>query len=614
MMRKYIFLILMISASLQMFAKEEVTLRASAPEVVVNGDQFRLTYTVNSQDVKDFLAPQAKGFDVLMGPSRSQQSNTQIINGKVSSSRSITYTYILMAVSEGTFNIPSASIEVDGEKIFSNPLTIKVLPKDKEDANSNQGNSGISSRNQKSSGRITDNDLFVLATASKTKVHEQEAILVTYKAYTTVDLRQLLGKMPDQQGFYVQEVELPTQKTFKLEHYKGRNYNTVVYRQYVLFPQKAGRLEIPAVTFDAVVAQRVAVSDDPFEAFFNGGGYVEVNKKIVAPKVVINVEPLPSKPEGYSGGVGTFTMKSDISTTELKANEAVTIKLTISGTGNMKLVSAPEVKFPHDFEIYDPKIDDNYQLTADGLSGTKTIEYLAIPRHAGNFTIPPIEFKYFDIKSESYKTLKTDAYTLKVNKGDGSSANQQVIADFTNKESVKVLGTDILFIKTGDSALMQKGKYFFGTTAYYLWYIVPFVLFIVFVVIYRKQAVENANVARVKTKKANKVATKRMKLAGKLLSENKVNEFYDEVLKALWGYISDKLNIPVSKLSRDNIEAELAGPGVSEELIKEFIGALSECEFARYAPGNQNEAMDKVYSASVDVISKMENSIKTLKH
>lgn len=614
MMRKYIFLILMISASLQMFAKEEVTLRASAPEVVVNGDQFRLTYTVNSQDVKDFLAPQAKGFDVLMGPSRSQQSSTQIINGKVSSSRSITYTYILMAVSEGTFNIPSASIEVDGEKIFSNPLTIKVLPKDKEDTNSNQGNSGISSRNQKSSGRITDNDLFVLATASKTKVHEQEAILVTYKAYTTVDLRQLLGKMPDQQGFYVQEVELPTQKTFKLEHYKGRNYNTVVYRQYVLFPQKAGRLEIPAVTFDAVVAQRVAVSDDPFEAFFNGGGYVEVNKKIVAPKVVINVEPLPSKPEGYSGGVGTFTMKSDISTTELKANEAVTIKLRINGTGNMKLVSAPEVKFPHDFEIYDPKIDDNYQLTADGLSGTKTIEYLAIPRHAGNFTIPPIEFKYFDIKSESYKTLKTDAYTLKVDKGDGSSASQQVIADFTNKESVKVLGTDILFIKTGDSALMQKGKYFFGTTAYYLWYIIPFVLFIVFVVIYRRQAVENANVARVKTKKANKVATKRMKLAGKLLSENKVNEFYDEVLKALWGYISDKLNIPVSKLSRDNIEAELAGHGVSDELIKEFIGALSECEFARYAPGNQNEAMDKVYSASVDVISKMENSIKTLKH
>ena len=612
MMRKYFFLILMIAVSLQMFADDKVTLRASAPEVVVNGDQFRLTYTVNSQDVKDFLAPQAKGFDVLMGPSRSQQSSTQIINGKVSSSRSITYTYILMAVSEGTFNIPAASIEVDGEKIFSNPLTIKVLPKDKEQGNSNQsqGNGGISSRNQKTSGRITDKDLFILATASKTKVHEQEAILVTYKAYTTVDLRQLLGKMPDQQGFYVQEVELPTQKTFKLEHYNGRNYNTVVYRQYVLFPQKSGRLEIPAVTFDAVVAQRVAVSDDPFEAFFNGGGYVEVNKKIVAPKVVINVDPLPSKPEGFSGGVGTFSLKSDISTTELKANEAVTIKLTISGTGNMKLVSAPEVNFPHDFEIYDPKIEDNYELTANGLSGTKTIEYLAIPRHAGNFTIPAIEFKYFDIKTEKYNTLTTEQYELKVAKSDGSAASQQVIADFTNKENVKVLGTDILFIKTGDTVLRQKGNYFFGTVTYYLWYIIPFVLFVVFVVIYRKQAIESANVAKVKTKKANKVATKRMKQAGKLLSENKVNEFYDEVLKALWGYISDKLNIPVSKLSRDNIEAELSGHGVSEDLIKEFIDALSECEFARYAPGNQNEAMDKVYSASVDVISKMENCIK----
>lgn len=610
MMRKYLFLILMITVSLQMFAKDEVTLKASAPEVVVNGDQFRLTYTVNSQDVKDFLAPQAKGFDVLMGPSRSQQSSTQIINGKVSSSRSITYTYILMAVSEGTFNIPAASIEVDGKKIFSNPLTIKVLPKDKEQSDSNQSQGGISSRNQKSNGKISDNDLFVLATASKTKVHEQEAILVTYKAYTTVDLRQLLGKMPDQQGFYVQEVELPTQKTFKLEHYKGRNYNTVVYRQYVIFPQKSGRLEIPAVTFDAVVAQRVAVSDDPFEAFFNGGGYVEVNKKIVAPKIVINVDPLPAKPEGYSGGVGTFSMKSEISATELKANEAVTVKLTISGTGNMKLVSAPEINFPHDFEIYDPKIEDNFELTSNGLSGTKTIEYLAIPRHAGDFTIPAVEFKYFDIKSGDYKTLKGDAYNLKVAKGDGSASNQQVIADFTNKENVKVLGTDILFIKTGDTALKQKGYYFFATTAYYLWYIIPFVLFVMFVVIYRKQAMENANVAKVKTKKANKVATKRMKLAGKLLSENKVNEFYDEVLKALWGYISDKLNIPVSKLSRDNIEAELSKQNVSEELIKEFINVLSECEFARYAPGNQNETMDKVYSASVEVISKMENSIK----
>lgn len=609
-MRKCFFLILMVFATLQTWAKDDVTLRASAPDVVVSGDQFRLTYTVNTQDVKDFLAPQAKGFEVLMGPSRSQQSSTQIINGKVSSSRSITYTYILMAGAEGTYNIPAASIEVDGEKIFSNSLSIKVLPKDKED-NGGSGQSGTSSsRNQATSGKINANDLFVLATASKTKVHEQEAILVTYKAYTTVDLRQLLGKMSDQQGFFIQEVELPEQKSFRLEHYKGRNYNTVVYRQYVLFPQRSGRMEIPAVTFDAVVAQRVAVSDDPFDAFFNGGGYVQVQKKVVAPKIVINVDPLPAKPSGFSGGVGSFKINSSISTTELKANDAVTIKLTISGTGNMKLVGAPEVKFPADFEIYDPKIVDNFELTSNGLSGTKTIEYLAIPRHPGQFKIPAVEFKYFDIQSKTYKTLTTESYNLNVAKGSGSESSQQVVSNYTNKENVKVLGTDILFIKTGDSDLSVKGKYFYGTTAYYLWYIIPLLLFVTFVIIYRKKAIENANVARVKTKKANKVAAKRMKLAGKLLAEKKVNEFYDEVLKALWGYISDKLSIPVSKLSKDNIESELSNYGVDDELIKEFIEALNECEFARYAPGNQSEAMDKVYSASIDVISKMENSIK----
>ncbi len=609
-MRKCFFLILMVFATLQTWAKDDVTLRASAPDVVVSGDQFRLTYTVNTQDVKDFLAPQAKGFEVLMGPSRSQQSSTQIINGKVSSSRSITYTYILMAGAEGTYNIPAASIEVDGEKIFSNSLSIKVLPKDKED-NGGSGQSGTSSsRNQAASGKIKANDLFILATASKTKVHEQEAILVTYKAYTTVDLRQLLGKMSDQQGFFIQEVELPEQKSFRLEHYKGRNYNTVVYRQYVLFPQRSGRMEIPAVTFDAVVAQRVAVSDDPFDAFFNGGGYVQVQKKVVAPKIVINVDPLPAKPSGFSGGVGSFKINSSISATELKANDAVTIKLTISGTGNMKLVGAPEVKFPADFELYDPKIVDNFELTSNGLSGTKTIEYLAIPRHPGQFKIPAVEFKYFDIQSKTYKTLTTESYNLNVAKGSGSEPSQQVVSNYTNKENVKVLGTDILFIKTGDSDLSVKGKYFYGTTAYYLWYIIPLLLFVTFVIIYRKKAIENANVARVKTKKANKVAAKRMKLAGKLLAEKKVNEFYDEVLKALWGYISDKLSIPVSKLSKDNIESELSNYGVDDELIKEFIDALNDCEFARYAPGNQSEAMDKVYSASIDVISKMENSIK----
>lgn len=608
-MRKIIFLLFTILAAWQVKAADKVRFVAEAADVVVSGDQVRLVFTVNSQDIKDFRAPSIKGFDVLMGPSRSQQSSIQIINGKRTSNSSTAFTYILLAGNPGTYTIPAASVEVNGEKVFSNAISIKVLPQDQTSGNSgnNGGGSASSSRSQAAGSRISANDLFITATASKTTVHEQEAILLTYKVYTVVNLRQLYGKMPDLKGFHTQEVELPQQKTFTLEYYKGRNYNTTVWSQYVLFPQQTGKLEIPSITFDGVVAQQT-ISDDPFDAFFNGGGYVEVKKKITTPKVVINVQLLPAKPAGFSGAVGEFKLASSINATDVKTNDAVTIKLTLSGTGNMKLIGTPEVKFPQDFEIYDPKVTDDYKLTNSGLTGTKTFEYLAIPRHAGNFTIPAIEFTYFDLKSNSYKTLKTEAYNLKVAKGQGNA--DQVISDFTNKESVKMLGKDIRFIKLGDSSLRPKGDFFFGTVGYYLCYLIPLLLFVVFAVIYRQKALENANVAKVKTKKANKVATRRMKLAGKLLAENKKNEFYDEVLKALWGYISDKLSIPVSQLSKDNIEAELTNYGVQEALIAEFIGVLNECEYARYAPGNENEAMDKVYSASVEVISKMENSIK----
>ena len=603
-MRKVILFFILICTVVGAWADDKITFTANAPEVVVSGDQFRLSYTINTQKVRDFRAPSIKDFDVLMGPSRSMQSSRNIVNGKVASVSSITFTYILMAGKEGTYKIPGATIVADGNNYTSNSIEIKVLPPDKSASTSGSGNA---SANQ-AGGNITNKDLFITATASKTDVYEQEAILLTYKIYTKVNLTQLHGDMPDLKGFHTQEVELPSQKQWTIEHYNGSNYNTTVYSQYVLFPQQSGKLEIPSITFDGTISQMVA-SADPFDAFFNGGSYVNVNKKIVTPKVAINVKALPSgKPANFSGGVGEFTISSSISTQELKTNDAVTLKLVISGTGNMKLINTPEVGFPQDFEIYDPKVDNKFNLTRSGLAGSKVIEYLAIPRHAGNFTIPPVEFSYFDLKSQSYKTLKTDAYTLNVAKGEGSA--DQVVANYTSKEDLKVLGKDIRYIKTGETSLTPKDDYFFGSMSYCLWYIIPLTLFAAYLIIYRKQALENANIAKVRTKKANKVATKRMKNAGKLLAEKNMSAFYDEVLKALWGYISDKLNIPVSQLSKDNIEEELLRYGLSEELIKEFIGTLNECEFARYAPGNQNEAMDKVYASAVDVINKMENSIK----
>lgn len=604
-MRKLIFLLIAL-ISVQAFADSNVSFTASAPDVVVVGDQFRLSYTVTTLKIRDFRAPSIKGFDVLMGPSRSQQ--VQIVNGNTSSS--ITYTYILMATAEGEFSIPGATIVADGNQMASNSVKIKVLPPDK--ANSAPGNSrSTQSADRPASGsNISSQDLFITASASKTNVYEQEAFLLTFKIYTLVDLRGFDNvKLPDFKGFHSQEVELPSNQKWGLEHYKGRNYHTTVYRQFVLFPQQSGKLTIEPARFDASIA-KVVQSADPFDAFFNGGSnYVEIKKSLSTPKITINVDPLPAgKPIGFSGGVGEFSITSSINAKELKTNDAVTIKLIISGTGNLKLVSTPEIKFPEDFEVFDPKVDNKVRLTQEGLSGSKVIEYLAIPRHAGTYKIPGVAFSYFDINSKSYKTLNTEEYEIKVEKGAGNA--DRVIANFTNKEDLKVLGEDIRYIKLKDVQLRRKGNILYGSLAYWLWYIIPAIAFIVFFIIYRKQAVENANVAKMRTKKANKVATKRMKLAGKLLAENKKEAFYDEVLKALWGYISDKLNIPVSRLSKDNVEEKLRNHGVGEELIKDFLNALNECEFARFAPGDENQAMDKVYSSSIEVMSKMENSIK----
>lgn len=605
MKKLIIILIALIAYSTQAFA-DKVSFTASAPDAVVVGDQFRLSYTVTTQKVKDFRAPSIKGFDVLMGPSRSQQSSTQIVNGNVTSTSSITFTYILMANTAGEYTIGGASIVADGNQMVSNSVKIKVLP---QDQNSNGGQGG-SSAHSSSGTSVSDQDLFITATASKTNVFEQEAFVLTYKIYTRESNLQLNNaKLPDFKGFHSQEIEMTTNARWTPEHYRGRNYYTTVYRQFVLFPQQSGKLYIDPAQFQMTIGKPVQ-SDDPFDAFFNGGSNViEIKKSIATPKIAINVSPLPAgKPADFSGGVGEFTVSSSINSKELKTNDAITIKLVISGTGNLKLISNPEIKFPEDFEVYDPKVDNQVRLTREGLTGNRVIEYLAIPRHVGTYKIPGVSFSYFDIRSKSYKTLKTEEYVVNIEKGAGNA--DQVIANFTNKEDLKVLGEDIRYIKQNEVTLQPKGSFFYGSMSYWLFYIIPALAFIIFFIIYRKQAAENANVAKVRTKKANKVATKRMKLAGKLLSENKKDAFYDEVLKALWGYISDKLNIPVSRLSKDNIEEKLRNHGVSEELIKDFLNALNDCEFARFAPGDESQAMDKVYASSIEVISKMENSIK----
>lgn len=609
MKQRILITITLLLATFTYVKADELTFTADAPNAVVMGETFRLSYTINTHNAKSFRVGNITDFDILSGPNRSSSSSTSIINGVRTSSHTLTFTCILRPKKEGTFTIPSATITAEGKQLTSKELTVKVLPPDQQTAQQSASQSRGAATSQ--SGKISDEDLFIVATVNKKKVYEQEAILLTYKIYTTVNLTNVSGKMPDLKGFHSQEVEMPKgNREFQLEHYNGRNYRTIVWSQYVLFPQQSGQLEIPSITFEGTVAQRVQ-NYDPFEAFFNGGSsFVNVQKPIRTPKLTIDVSPLPSgRPASYYGGVGDFSISSSISTTELQENEAVTLKLIISGTGNMKLIKTPEVKFPADFEIYDPKVDNKFSLKAGGLSGNKVIEYLAIPRHGGTYTIPSVEFSYFDVKSGSYKTLSTPEYTLNVAKGSNSTSGSAPVG-YVSKEELRLLGQDIRYINLKDTHYRPRGHFFFGSLVYWLWYIIPLLAFAAVLIIYRKQAVENANIAKTRTKKANKVATRRLKMAKKKMEEKDKSGFYDEVLKAMWGYLSDKLSMPVSELSKDNIAAKLSECQVPSELIDECSNIIAECEFARYAPTLSGYADDKVYDKVATLMNKLENAIK----
>ena len=604
---------LLMLAGVRAFA-EDFTLTAQAPKAVVVGERFRITYKVNTRDAKEFRAPDMKSIEILTGPATSTASSTTIINGKVENSTTITYTYTAVATEEGDVELDGATIKAGGKQITSNKLTIKVLPPDQASAQQT-GTSGQTNSRQSSGQTSSDvgaDDLFMLATVDKTTVYEQEALLLTFKIYKlpSVDLQSMSNKMPDLKNFHVQEVELPQQKEFNLEHYNGRNYQTMVWSQYVLFPQHSGELEIPATPFEGVIAQRVENnSGDIFDMFFNSSRFVEVKKDLTSRSIKVNVKPLPQgKTDAFYGGVGDFNISSTISGTDVTANDAITLRIILSGTGNLKLVKTPDVKFPQDFDIYDPKVENKYTIKGGRQTGNKVYEYLVIPRHAGQYTIPAVEFQYFDPKSGSYKTVKTDEYSLNVAKGQGGGESQGSVS-YVNKEDLKFVGQDVRFHAT-PVKLKSDGTQFYGSYLFWLCLALPLVILLIVVAISAKRIADNANIAKVRVKKASSVATKRLKAARKLMKENRKDQFYDEMMRALLGYFGDKLSIPVAELSKDNIEAELKRRDVPEEPVKQVIGLLDDCEFARYAPGDDSGRMDRLYDQAAAVIGQIENTIK----
>ncbi|MDR0836574.1 MAG: BatD family protein [Tannerella sp.] len=611
-MKKIILLIFLAVTSGVTLDAQDITFKATAPPAVPLGAQFKLAYSINALNVTDLRVPSAisENFDVLAGPTPSIGRSVTIINGSSSSIASTTYTYVLAAKKEGAFDFEPATIKIGNSEYKSNALSIKVLPADQPQAGQNGGQQSAGGGNQAgTSNTISNDDVFVRMIVSDRSVYEQEGFLVTFKLYTAVNIADVSEvKFPEFEGFHSSEIEQGNVQWI-LENYNGRNYQCAIMRQSILYPQRSGKLTIGSAKMKATLRiRKPSRGRSIFEDFF--GDTQDISKELVSQPVTIDVKPLPSgKPASFSNAVGNFSMTSSINATTLKVNEAVTVKLTIKGNGDIKLIKNPELKFPNDFEIHDPIPHIDFRTTAAGVSGTKTIEYMAIPRFAGDFVIPSVAFSYFDAKSGEYKTLPSEEYHLHVEKGEGGS-DAPVVSNFTNRESLQFLGKDIRYIKIDKPHFIENKDIFFGSFMYLLAYLMITVLFIVFFIIYRKQVKENANIALVRTKKANKTAVKRLKQAEKLLKENKEEPFYEEILRALWGYLSDKLNIPQSELTKENVSVELSKYGVGEVLINEFLDIINTCEYARYAPNKSSGAMDKLFGETVDAIGKMENTIK----
>ena len=576
----------------------------SAPSHVAAGENFRVAYTINTSDVEEFrMGGVQDGLEVIAGPYTSSQSSYQMINGHTSSSSSVTITYTLYAAKNGSFTIGASHALVGGKRLSSRPVKIQVSghAQRTNGAPNMHGQDSYDQPRMRSAGSaISGSDLFIKVSASKKRVHEQEPILLTYKVYTQVDLTQLEGKMPDLKGFHTQEVPLPQQKTFHTETVNGRPYKCVTWSQYVMYPQMTGRLEIPSITFKGIVVQQNR-NVDPMEAFFNGGsGYVEVKKDIKAPGITLQVDPLPQRPANFSGGVGKFNISASLDKKEVKAGEPITLRVVVGGIGNLKLLKQPVVNFPKNFDKYDAKVTDKTRLTANGVEGNMVYDFLAVPRNQGSYTIPSVELTYYDTGKNAYKTIKTQPFKVEVEKGDGTSAESE---DFASQDK------DIHTIKLGKAEQHKADEMFFGSFGYWISLLMPLIAFVVLLIVFRRRAIENADIVKKRSNRAGKIATKRLRLANKLMLQGKQGEFYDEVMRALWGYMSYKLNMPAEKLNRDNIRETLGRHFVDDATIEKFTTALDECEFERYAPGDAAGNMNRTFESAMTAIMDIENAI-----
>jgi len=597
---------LLTFSSLNVLA-DNVQFTATAKTTVKVGEQFQLQYKLNAEG-SGFRGPKISDFQVLTGPNTSTNQSVQIVNGKVTREISYVFTYLLKAGKEGTFTIPPATINYNGKQYTSNPLTIKVLK------------NTAAATGQTSSHGGAENNVFIRAFISNTTPLQGEQVILTYKLYTTLPISNLdVSKISSFPGFWSKNL-LANKKNYTQTHesIEGKDYLVAEIGKFALFPQRSGEITIEPGEVNCVAQIKTNArrrSSDPFfDSFFNdpffNSRYQNVDKQLFSNSLKIDVRPLPgkNKPADFSGAVGTYTFKPEIDKTEVKANEAITMKFTVSGRGNLELIDPPKVVFPPDFEVYDPEIKNNIKVTGYGVSGSRTFEYLIIPRNPGDYTIKPVTFSFFDPKKEKYITLSSEQYHIKVARGSGNQGN--ITYSGISHEDIQYIGQDIRHIKLPPYKLKPIGYFFFRSLNYYLFLLVPFLIFLVIIIIWRKNVNRRNNIALTKNKKATKIAKKRLKTAATYLKENNENEFYVEISKALWGYISDKFNIPGSELSLDNVKDKLLKKSVNEQLINQFIDTLSNTEYARFAPGDKSQNMEGIYKQALEIISKIERELK----
>lgn len=594
---------------------EDVVFNANAPKQVVQGQPFQLTYTVN-QRAGNIEPPDFTGFDYLAGPYTSTSQSSTFVNGKFTSSYQQQFTYTLRPQKEGTFTIGPATVKIGSKQYTSNGVRITVLPPDKTDpaaaSQGSQGAQGSQSRPQAQAQAATGNgDIFVRTLVTKSRLYEQEVLTLSYKLYVTgLDIRGFTEKtsIPDFTGFFKQDLDQQDIQ-FELEHYNNRNYQVATIYQTLLYPQHSGDIVVPPASFEAIIL----MPNTRRRSFFDEA-YIQATKTLQAPSVTIHVQPLPSgKPAGYSGGVGRFTLTGSVSDTTLATNDAVTLKIEIKGAGNMKLLKTPAIDWPEGFEAYDPKVTNSFKTTASGISGTKSVEYLAIARNSGTYVLPPVTFAYFDTEAGEYRTLRTREYTLRVQKGAAeASASQAAVNDYTapRQEHIKELGTDIRYIYTGELRPLASrsafGTFWASARGLMLLYLLPALLAACVFVLMRQRIRENADLTRVRYRKANKVAQKRLKQARLLMQQQKKEAFYEEIEHAAFSYLSDRLSIPTADLNKDNIADILRRKGCPEDDIREVLDLLSTAEFARYAPA-VGHAMNELYDRTAELINRLEN-------